>query len=85
MRTCLLPVMALLATSLLPVEAQNTVRVSSPRIYVFENGFIRGFDTKMFNLAREEVKEAGLVDASYLMRRHLGGALSTKLPAQAAE
>ena len=37
MRTCLLPVMALLATSLLPVEAQNTVRVSSPRIYVFEN------------------------------------------------
>lgn len=67
MRTCLLPVMALLATSLLPLEAQNTVRVSSPRIYVFENGFIRGFDTKMFNLAREEVKEAGLVDASYLI------------------
>jgi DNA-binding GntR family transcriptional regulator len=30
--------------------------------------------------------EAGeVVDASYLMRRHLGGALSTKLPAQAAE
>jgi len=35
--------------------------------YVFENGFIRGLDTKLFNLAREEVKEADFVNSSYLI------------------
>ncbi len=41
--------------------------MSSPRIYIFENGFIRGFDTKMFHLTRDEVKEPGLIDVSYLV------------------
>ena len=68
MRTGLLAAVALLATSLLPVAAQNPLTpVSSPRIYVFEHGFIRGFDTKMFNLERDEVKEPGLIDVSYLV------------------
>jgi N-acyl homoserine lactone hydrolase len=68
MRTCLIAAVAWLATSWLPVAAQNPPRpVSSPRIYVFEHGFIRGFDTQMFNLARDEVKEPGLVDVSYLV------------------
>jgi glyoxylase-like metal-dependent hydrolase (beta-lactamase superfamily II) len=34
---------------------------------VFENGFIRGLDTKLFNLAREEVKEPDFVNSSYLI------------------
>ena len=39
----------------------------TPRIYIFENGFIRGLDTKLFNLAREEVKEPDFVNTSYLI------------------
>jgi N-acyl homoserine lactone hydrolase len=61
-------VIALLATWLLRADAQTPQsRVATPRIYVFENGFIRGFDTKMFSLARDEVKEPGLIDVSYLV------------------
>jgi N-acyl homoserine lactone hydrolase len=82
MRTCLLALvdrqrrrgqmviataLALLAISWLSVEAQNPRPVPSLRIYVFDNGFIRGFDTTMFNLARDEVKEPGLIDVSYLV------------------
>jgi len=67
-RRAVTAVMALFAAWLLPVEAQKPqAPVASPRIYVFENGFIRGFDTKMFNLARDEVKEPGLIDVSYLV------------------
>ncbi len=39
----------------------------TPRIYVFENGFIRGLDTKLFNLAPEEVKQPDFVNSSYLI------------------
>jgi N-acyl homoserine lactone hydrolase len=50
------------------LAAQTTpAPVNAPRIYVFENGFIRGLDTKLFNLAREEVKEADFVNTSYLI------------------
>ena len=41
--------------------------VKTLRIYIFENGFIRGLDTKLFNLAREEVKEPDFVNTSYLI------------------
>jgi glyoxylase-like metal-dependent hydrolase (beta-lactamase superfamily II) len=41
--------------------------ITSLRLYVFENGFIRGLDTKLFNLAREEVKEPDFVNSSYLI------------------
>jgi N-acyl homoserine lactone hydrolase len=66
-------VIALLATWLLGADAQTPQsRVATPRIYVFENGFIRGFDTKMFSLARDEVKEPGLIDVSYLVVHQKG-------------
>jgi glyoxylase-like metal-dependent hydrolase (beta-lactamase superfamily II) len=42
-------------------------QVKTLRLYVFENGFIRGLDTKLFNLAREEVKEPDFVNSSYLI------------------
>ena len=52
----------------LSLAAQNKpATVTSVRLYVFENGFIRGLDTKLFNLAREEVKEPDFVNSSYLI------------------
>jgi N-acyl homoserine lactone hydrolase len=37
------------------------------RLYVFENGFIRGLDTMLFNLPRDQVKEPDFVNTSYLI------------------
>ena len=52
----------------LSLAAQNKpAPVTSVRLYVFENGFIRGLDTKLFNLARDEVKEPDFVNSSYLI------------------
>ena len=60
--------LAVVVAGSLATNAQNTpARVTSPRIYIFDNGFIRGLDTKFFNLAREEVKEPDFVDISYLI------------------
>ena len=42
-------------------------QTASPRIYIFENGFIRGLDTKLFNLDPGEVKEPDFVNTSYLI------------------
>ena len=48
--------------------AQTTPEpASATRIYIFENGFIRGLDTKLFNLAPNEVKEPDFVNTSYLI------------------
>jgi glyoxylase-like metal-dependent hydrolase (beta-lactamase superfamily II) len=58
-------VAATLAASL---EAQSgRAPVTTPRIYIFENGHIRGLDTKLFSLAPEEVKERNFVNTSYLI------------------
>jgi N-acyl homoserine lactone hydrolase len=56
-----------LAISLSLVAQSKPAPVTSVRLYVFENGFIRGLDTKLFNLAREEVKEPDFVNSSYLI------------------
>jgi len=52
---------------LMTPAAQTPPRVTALRLYVFENGFIRGLDTKLFNLPREEVKEPDFVNSSYLI------------------
>src|SRR6185369_8641591 len=65
-RTITIVLAIALATSITP-NAQTPPRVTALRLYVFENGFIRGLDTKLFNLAREEVKEADFVNSSYLI------------------
>jgi N-acyl homoserine lactone hydrolase len=39
----------------------------SPRIYVFENGSIKGLDPKLFNFTREELKEVDFTNSSYLI------------------
>ena len=41
--------------------------VGSLRLYVFENGHIRGLDPKLFNFTREELKEVDFVNTSYLI------------------
>lgn len=56
-----------LAISLSLVAQSKPAAVTSVRLYVFENGFIRGLDTKLFNLAREDVKEPDFVNSSYLI------------------
>ena len=40
---------------------------TSPRIYIFDNGAIRGLDPALFNFKREELKEVDFVNASYLI------------------
>lgn len=37
------------------------------RLYVFENGHIRGLDPKLFNFTREEINEPDFVNISYLI------------------
>jgi glyoxylase-like metal-dependent hydrolase (beta-lactamase superfamily II) len=39
----------------------------SVRLYVFENGAIRGLDPKLFNFTREELKEVDFTNTSYLI------------------
>jgi glyoxylase-like metal-dependent hydrolase (beta-lactamase superfamily II) len=58
---------ALTAVLWLTPARTTTAQAAGPRIYIFENGFIRGLDTKLFNLAREDVKEPDFVNTSYLI------------------
>jgi len=67
---------AVLAPSLLPREAvdRGTLHaqarpgaVLTPRIYIFENGHIRGLSPKLFNFAPEEITQPDLVNISYLV------------------
>jgi N-acyl homoserine lactone hydrolase len=51
------------------VEAQRPqpAQVTSPRIYVFDNGAISGLDPALFNFKRDELKEVDFVNVSYLI------------------
>jgi len=40
---------------------------TTPRIYVFDNGAIKGLDPALFNFKREELKEVDFIDVSYLI------------------
>jgi len=43
------------------------VSASTPLIYIFDNGAIRGLDPALFNFAREELAEVDFVNVSYLI------------------
>ena len=59
---------ALAASLLVVAHAQSKPKPpATPRIYVFENGAIKGLDVALFNFKREELKEVDFVDASYLI------------------
>ncbi|MBM3820285.1 MAG: N-acyl homoserine lactonase family protein [Acidimicrobiia bacterium] len=46
---------------------QRPAAVPSPRIYVFENGYIKGLSVKLFNFAPDEIAQPNLVNISYLV------------------
>jgi glyoxylase-like metal-dependent hydrolase (beta-lactamase superfamily II) len=59
---------ALAASLSVAAHAQNKPKPpATPRIYVFENGAIKGLDPALFNFKREELKEVDFVAASYLI------------------
>ena len=55
------------ATLSLASAQQRPAAVSAVRLYVFENGSIKGLDPKLFNFTREELKEVDFTNASYLI------------------
>jgi N-acyl homoserine lactone hydrolase len=46
---------------------RSPAAVQTPRIYIFENGYIKGLSVKLFNFAPEEIKQPNLVNISYLV------------------
>ena len=46
---------------------QKPAAVKSLRLYVFDNGAIKGLDPKLFNFTREELKEVDFRNTSYLI------------------
>jgi glyoxylase-like metal-dependent hydrolase (beta-lactamase superfamily II) len=60
---------AALAVAMLALTTaqQRPAAVKSVRLYVFENGWIRGLDPKLFNFTREELKEVDFTNTSYLI------------------
>ena len=63
--TCAGVAVALMVAS--PDAQGRRTPVKSPRIYVFDNGAIKGLDTKLFGFARNEVKEPDFTVQSYLI------------------
>lgn len=58
----------LVAVASLSVLAQNRREaVKSVRLYIFDNGAIRGLDPKLFGFTKEELKEVDFVNLSYLI------------------
>jgi glyoxylase-like metal-dependent hydrolase (beta-lactamase superfamily II) len=70
------PTTALCASALLalagPLAAQDRPAPSTPRIYIFDNGAIRGLDPGLFNFERHELAEVDFVNVSYLIVHPLG-------------
>ena len=60
---------AALAVAMLSITTaqQRPAAVKTVRLYVFENGSIRGLDPKLFNFTREELKEVDFTNISYLI------------------
>jgi N-acyl homoserine lactone hydrolase len=59
---------AVAALSSLGAAAQNRpAPPATPRIYIFDNGAIKGLDPALFNFKREELKEVDFIDVSYLI------------------
>ena len=56
-----------LATMAAVAAQQPPAAVQTPRIYIFENGHIKGLSVKLFNFAPEEIKQPDFVNISYLV------------------
>ncbi|HUL82747.1 MAG TPA: N-acyl homoserine lactonase family protein [Gammaproteobacteria bacterium] len=68
MRTKSVVLGTLAALCALGAHAQNRpAPPATPRIYIFDNGTIKGLDPQLFNFKREELKEVDFIDVSYLI------------------
>ena len=56
---------ALFTSSAIAQRVPDTPK--TPRIYIFDNGSIKGLDPALFNFKKEEVKEPDFVVVSYLI------------------
>ena len=63
MRSLILAAFVVLCT----LGSSNVSAQSTPRIYIFDNGAIRGLDPGLFNFADEELAETDFVNISYLV------------------
>jgi glyoxylase-like metal-dependent hydrolase (beta-lactamase superfamily II) len=59
-------------TTVVTVAQPRRAPVTTPRIYVFDAGSIRGLDPKLFNFTREELKEVDFVNIAYLIAHPTG-------------
>jgi len=66
LKTWLAGALALATLAASSADAQPS-QVTSPRIYVFENGTINGLDPALFNFRREELKQVDFVNMAYLI------------------
>ena len=67
LRRVVFMVASLAVAALAVTSAQTRPAVNAVRLYVFENGAIRGLDPKLFNFTREELKEVDFTNSSYLV------------------
>jgi N-acyl homoserine lactone hydrolase len=58
---------ALIVAALAPLDARSQAAPAAPRIYIFDNGAIRGLDPALFDFRREELAEVDFVNISYLI------------------
>src|SRR5215510_2785405 len=66
-RRMILALAAVATLSIVTEAQQKPAAVTAPRIYVFEEGSIKGLDPKLFNFKREELKEVDFVNIAYLI------------------
>jgi N-acyl homoserine lactone hydrolase len=59
--------MTVVAAAVDAQRSQGAPAPASPRIYIFDNGAIRGLDPALFNFKREELEEVDFVNTSYLI------------------
>jgi glyoxylase-like metal-dependent hydrolase (beta-lactamase superfamily II) len=62
---CLIAFFAALSVS--SAAQKRPAPPTTPRIYIFDNGAIKGLDPKLFNFTREEIKQPDFVNISYLI------------------
>ena len=61
-----LAVLVVATAASIGADAQRA-QATAPRVYIFDNGAIRGLDPALFNFKREELKEVDFVNRSYLI------------------
>src|SRR5262245_58008404 len=66
-RLSMLIVILTAVAAVVAVAQQRPAAVKTPRLYIFDNGAIKGLDPKLFNFTREELKEVDFRNTSYLI------------------